>query len=60
MPDYLFTIFNKDTWYFSCQKIDHAPLIILKFMFKTFRSFYFLNSLILLRMLFSKLINSFM
>ena len=43
----LFIYFMKHTRYFLCFKIDHAPLIILKFIFETFKS-YFLNSLILL------------
>ena len=37
----------KHARYFLCLKIDHALLIILKFIFETFKSYYFLNSSIL-------------
>ena len=43
----LFIYFNKQTRYFSCLKTDHAPLIILKFIFETFKSYYFPKSFIL-------------
>ena len=44
-----FTIyFIEQNRHFLCLNIDHSPLIILKFMFETFSSYYFLNSLILL------------
>ena len=40
--------FNNHTRYLTCLKTDHATLIILKFIFKTFISYYFPNSLITL------------
>ena len=39
----LFIYFIKHTRYFSCLKIDQASLIILKFIFKTCKSYYFLK-----------------
>ena len=45
LKNFLLSIyFMKHTRYLLYIKIDHAPLIILIFLFETFKNYYFLNS----------------